>query len=117
MALIAAMVEAAPPESREGPSTRQRKMRPRAVIHQLPQARRIAGVLADQRRPDIIIDQRHQRRVIAAAEHRGAALAMAVQAGFSFDPHQCGVERGDDPEIAGVLLGLGDRYVNPSRVN
>ena len=109
--------EAASPEGGKQASARQCKMRPRAVIHELPQARGVAGVLADQRRPDVVIDQRDQRRIIAAAEHRGAAFAMADQAGFGLDPHQRRVERGDYAEIAGVLLVLGDRYVNPSRVN
>src|SRR5262249_62036605 len=76
-----------------------------------------ARILADQELGELDADQLGQRVVVAGAADHRFGLAIADDAACGLDAHQRAVERGDAPEVADVLLRLGDRHVQPVGVD
>ena len=102
-------------QHRESLAACQREVGAAAVVPDLPQPARIPRVLADQRRAQVAVDERGQRRVVAHTADRSLGLAPADEPARGLDPHDRGVEVIGDAEVALVLLRLGDRHMHPSR--
>ena len=94
-----------------------RKVGAAAIVHDVPQARDVARVLADQHRRQLFFDAGHRRRIGADAADTGLRLAESNNACVGLNPHKGRVEGGHAAKVRGVLPVLGNGDAQPVRTN
>ena len=85
----------------------------RAVVEHLPDRADVAGMAADQQRPDLVVEHVDQRAIVAGTAGGVLALAPADQSVIGLDAQDGRVEGAHLPEIAAVLAFRRDGYANP----
>jgi hypothetical protein len=88
-------------------------MRARAVVHLVPEAADVAGVLTDQDGRELAIDDRGEPVAGRRAADARLGLAMAHDPALGLDAHEHGIERVDPPEVRDVLPLGRDRDLQP----
>jgi hypothetical protein len=105
--------KAAPAQIRKDMAPVERKLRPAAVIHHVPKATDPARILADDQRPQFLLDDRVERKVRTGARQGGARLAVTDDTAFGLDADECRIEGFDAAEIGTMLPVFRDRRMQP----
>lgn len=92
---------------------RQCVMRAGAAVEHLPEARRIARILAYQQRRELLIHYHRQPGIVGGAGDGGLALAPDGEAGIGVDAHDGGIEGVERAVVAGVPALGRDRHMHP----
>jgi hypothetical protein len=110
-------VRAAPPEDRQRPPDAARMAGARTVVHALPEGADLARVLALEQRRELLLDDRDQRGAVPGAPHRRLRLAVADEPVLGAHRDEDAVEGRDAAEVGGVPALLGERAVQPDRLD
>src|SRR6185295_19647903 len=109
--------DAPPADGREGPPLARGVVRARAVVAELPDRGDVAWIAADQRRRELLADQRDDGRVVAEVADGGLGLAESDEAGVRLDLDEAHVERIVPAEVAHVRAIGGDGGAKPRGAN
>ena len=96
-------------------ATRERVVAASAAVQALPDPADVARILADQARPELVVDDGHDPVVVARAAGRDFGLADATDARIGLDAHERRVEGRGAAEVANVLPLRRDRHLQPGR--
>src|SRR6056297_857708 len=106
-------MQPAPAQCWKRMASRNPKMRSATVVHNVPQPRDVARIFTDKPRPDFVLDQHRQRRIVTRTANRRLGLADTNDAALGLDPHESAIERFRLAEVGRVLLILRDRHMYP----
>ena len=112
---IAGHRDAAAPEGGEHVPAADRVVGAAPVVHDVPQARDVPRILADDHGAEVLLDEGGERALVAGAPDRRLRLSVADETALGLDPHEGAVERRGLPEVAAVLALLRNGHVEPRR--